>query len=288
MNIWKTVLAGTLIVNLTGCGVDSTPASLFDGHQKDHFGVIYGEDSVQNVPKDNPNTQASVALIQVKDMAEALSKTGSVSVDQLYGTEGQLSWGRESHIAFCSGVVVADNMLLTAGHCLEGRSCEDILVSQDYTTSDSVGSALACEEIIQMKNSLELGLDYALIRVVGQFKPAKTRFSKQVVQDGDELYAIGYPLGSPRKLAQGKVRRTMEVPSLILTTLDVFEGNSGSPVYDSKTHELVGILSSGEPDFDIEAQAQGENKVLVCSEEGCMGEYVIPIQKILADIHKAL
>lgn len=288
MKFWKLVPVATLMIILAGCGFDSTPASLFERSQSGRFGVIYGEDSVRSVPGDNPNLRASVALIQVKDMSEALSEAGPISVDQFYGSEGQLPWGAESHLAFCSGVVLADNMLLTAGHCVEERSCEEILVSQEYSVSGKVGSALACEEIIQMKNSLELGLDYALIRVVGRFQTVKTRFSSIKMQAGDPLYAIGYPLGSPMKQSEGKVRRIIESPELMLTTLDVFEGNSGSPVYNSKTHELVGILSSGEPDFDSEAQIQGKNKVMICPEDSCIGEYVIPIQKILADIHKAL
>ena len=80
---------------------------------------------------------------------------------------------------------------------------------------------------------------------------------------------IGYPLGTPAKLAKGgRVLVDDSNKQQFTTTLDAFEGNSGSPVLNNR-NQVVGILVSGEP---IDSFVQDEvNKCEIynrCNENG--------------------
>ena len=54
-----------------------------------------------------------------------------------------------------------------------------------------------------------------------------------------------------------------------VANLDAYGGNSGSPVFNSDTHEVEGVLVRGDTDFVL----QGGCRVsLVCPTTGCRGE----------------
>ncbi|MCU0289669.1 MAG: NACHT domain-containing protein, partial [Acidobacteria bacterium] len=58
------------------------------------------------------------------------------------------------------------------------------------------------------------------------------------------IYIMGHPCGLPLKYAPGgKIGEITN--SHFLAGLDVYSGNSGSPVFCAETHELVGIVSRG-------------------------------------------
>ena len=63
--------------------------------------------------------------------------------------------------------------------------------------------------------------------------------------------------------------RTNTADGYFVANLDTYGGNSGSPVFNSDTHEVEGILVRGERDF---VQAGGCTVSLVCPDTGCRGE----------------
>ncbi|NIM15633.1 MAG: trypsin-like serine protease [Candidatus Aminicenantes bacterium] len=88
--------------------------------------------------------------------------------------------------------------------------------------------------------------DWALVKldrkVVGQ--PIAT-LSKKKVFRGQPVYVIGHPVGLPLKYASGaSVENVSE--TYFGAKLDVFSGNSGSPVFSSDTHEVIGIVVRGD------------------------------------------
>ncbi|CAE78928.1 serine protease [Bdellovibrio bacteriovorus] len=289
MKLWKAALAGALIMNLVGCGGDSAPSAFVNTDGTLTQGVIYGEDSIQEVSTADRNTRANVALVHLDKWNEIIKGEAIWTVDEVYGTGQQLPWSGQESKAFCSGTLVAPKMVLTAGHCFtEDHSCENtVFVFNDEQKMDGATTRKGwhCKQIVAQKNDFQSGLDYALVEVSmpkDEVEPAIMSTAVSLV--GDSVYSIGYPLGSLKKTAQGKVRRVNEMGSLE-TNLDVFVGNSGSPVFDSKTHELIGVLHGGEDDFQPDSE-DGSVQIMKCAEDDCKGEFVIPIQKILADIEK--
>jgi len=87
--------------------------------------------------------------------------------------------------------------------------------------------------------------------VVGR-KPAKvtTRSSSGDIKN-TEVYIIGHPCGLPLKVARDPKSVVSKVYDVTFQArLDAFGGNSGSPVFNSSTHCVEGILVQGKVDFE--------------------------------------
>jgi hypothetical protein len=88
------------------------------------------------------------------------------------------------------------------------------------------------------------------------------------------VYVIGHPVGLPTKFADGANVRNNNNESFFVCNLDTYGGNSGSPVFNSSTHELEGILVRGETDFIV--TENGCRKSNVCPQNDpnfvCRGE----------------
>lgn len=290
MRIWKVLLLGVLCLKMAGCGFDAAPTSILELKDSDSSHVIYGDDSIKDVVGAVPNSEGSVALVK-RSAYEQFKKNKSVyNVSEVYGID-DLSWSDQPSLAFCSGVRIAPDLVLTAGHCIENNvDCADIDIVFNYEAHSQITTSLACKEVVKARTDIHgAGLDYALIRLAKEVGPSPVRVSKadwKSIEEKENIYSLGYPLGSYKKKAHGKIRKVSTKPEIYISTLDVFEGNSGSPVFSVRTHELIGILSSGESDFAQNSEDDSVAQAKRCSETGCAGEFITPIQKITEDLNK--
>jgi V8-like Glu-specific endopeptidase len=60
------------------------------------------------------------------------------------------------------------------------------------------------------------------------------------ISTGQAVHAIGYPLGLPQKFAPGVVQS--DRGAALVTSIQAYPGSSGSPVINSQTHAVEGIL----------------------------------------------
>jgi V8-like Glu-specific endopeptidase len=264
-----------------------------DDHRREPYEL---EDQSMNV-----FSQSSVALIP----EENLLLDGQVYrlSGQTYGKEYQLCpserFFEQQTPAFCSGTLVAEDIVLTAGHCFESpEDCKKTKFVFGYSLPEpgklpreiAANDVFSCGEILarEEQNDLnpEYGVDYALVRLD---RPAKNRRLVPLEptggpKTGDGLFTFGYPAGLPLKFViNGKVRNPGK--NLFQTNLDTYGGNSGSAVMNLATKKLEGILIRGDYDFEY-----GEQNCYVskhCEDEGCQGEWVMKIDEILARIQKA-
>ena len=137
--------------------------------------------------------------------------------------------------------------------------CEDNLIAFNVLASDEIKSGYRvfnqniyeCSEIISNvfdSNGLQ---DYAVIRLKKKakgLKPLKLRASGAVAIT-DQVFMIGHPLGLPLIATKETSINDISGTHFFKATLDSFEGNSGSPVFNSKTFDVEGILVRGEEDF---------------------------------------
>jgi V8-like Glu-specific endopeptidase len=65
------------------------------------------------------------------------------------------------------------------------------------------------------------------------------------ISSDQEIYVIGHPCGLPLKYAPGAYVCDVN-ETCFSADLDVYSGNSGSPVFDSKTHEVIGMAVRGD------------------------------------------
>ncbi len=160
----------------------------------------------------------------------------------------------------CSGTLVADDLILTAGHCINSRSCGDYSFVFDYLYEAQGRLAridedevYGCRQIVahQLQSA---GVDFALVRldrpVTGPHSPAPVRQEMSALREGDEVVLMGFPNGIPLKIARGGRVNNNRSRSLdyFEATVDAFGGNSGSGIFNN-SGELVGVLVRGEQDY---------------------------------------
>lgn len=273
-------------------------------HAKEPGAVIYGPDDRQEAfEASNPFlrglAESSVALVKNTaistegDSARLFAERyDSIRAQPLCSDERFFG---QPVVAYCSGVLVAPDMILTAGHCIKSaEACAETKFVFGFAKESAVhdptrvrrDDVYGCKEIVARHqadgfNPDEVGVDFALIRLdrkAAGRRPAT--FSRTGgPQVGDALAVYGYPWGLPFKVAtNGKVRRVDR--NSFHTNLDTYQGNSGSPVVNSATGRLEGILTSGEQDFQM--SPEGCIRSNKCDNEGCDGERVMKLDEIIS------
>lgn len=249
--------------------------------------VIYGADNRLEVFEEFDASRRDLARSVVAIMSmHSLRATGPVSnqvTGMKYGESNNLCKSEKFYDqlapAYCSGFLVADNIVATAGHCVEDAGfCKDARLVFDFSidSEDRDPNTVKVEDTYGCKKVLHKevdgnGADFALVEldrpVVGR-KPV--RFSNAAPKVGDSVFVIGHPVGLPAKVAGGaKVRRNK--PDYFVANLDTFGGNSGSAVFNGTTNEVAGILVRGETDFIRRGAC---NISYQCKDELCRGEDV--------------
>lgn len=165
-------------------------------------------------------------------------------------------------IASCWGVLITDDLVLTAGHCVDSTRCGDGLwnyvfnyrLEAENTEARILESDVySCQDLVL---DLEPGLgevtpDFAIIRldrpVAPDHAPAPIRPATPLAV-GDALAMIGSASGQPATIDTGAWVAGVS-GDYYVANLDAFRGHSGSPVFDVEDR-LSGILVTGQvPDY---------------------------------------
>jgi V8-like Glu-specific endopeptidase len=257
--------------------------------------VIYGTDNRKDIFEVSDqnillNSQSTVALVETKNLILLKNKSyklKSTSYGKFYDLCPSEAFYAQETVAFCSGSLIGEDLILTAGHCVQSEyDCENTAFIFDYSykVKDSKPSSLNsenifyCQKIIQSKHSNQA--DFAIIRLdrkVLNRAPLKYR-TMDKISDRSELYVIGHPAGIPTKITDSGVIRSNNQEAFFTTNLDTYGGNSGSAVFNSQTNMVEGILVRGENDFIKVGGCYISN---VCNEDACRGEDVTRITEIL-------
>ena len=234
--------------------------------------IVYGTDDRQDVyahPTASLRTLAHesiVALIRDTRLEEQLDGsfelTPTLTLGEAYDLCGDQRFIDQPTSAYCSGTLVAPDIVVTAGHCIETLSeCQNTRFVFDYLyTADAVLAPLeeddvySCVEILSRQDGV---LDYAYLRlsrdVVGHtpatLSPGIASTCCNVV-DEEAVTVLAFGSGVPLKIDPGGMVTAASTrgTNFFLTSLDTFAGNSGSGVFDA-SGQLVGVLSSGLSDY---------------------------------------
>jgi hypothetical protein len=221
------------------------------------------------------------------DEAAGVYRIKNQSLQDKYNLQPGEPFGGQTVGAFCSGVLVGDDLVLTAGHCFapddRGAPCGRVFFVFGYALNSAgetpssfpkenvytCGSVIAQRVMDAPDNGAPGhnftcsngscsraaigadGPDYALVRldrkVAGRYPLAISRVQ---VAKGTKVGVIGYPSGMPVKVQEeGANVRSVSPSGYFVSNLDTFKGNSGSPVFDMSTLKIVGLLSRGGVDF---------------------------------------
>lgn len=257
--------------------------------------VIYGEDNRVDVFESNNAafvelSRSTAAMINSRYIkAEGEDFAIKASPMTARGVCASERFSNQMTAANCSGFLVAENILVTAGHCVRTEAnCDHYQWVFDYKMESAdqtditvpSSSVYSCKRIIETKLDYYSKDDYAVIeldRPVTDRAVLNFRRSGKIAK-GTELVIIGHPTGLPTKIADGASVRS-HANKYFVANLDAFGGNSGSAVFNVKTSEVEGILVRGEKDFKYDPQ-QGCNVANHCPDTGCRGEDVTYITNI--------
>ncbi len=163
-------------------------------------------------------------------------------------------------LPICTGFLIANDILLTAGHCVRSQSaCDNYVWVFNYTDKTNViakKDVYECKQVLGQEygTSIFSAKDYAIIKLnrKSEREPLELR-TKGSVDKGDEVAVIGHPSGLPLKTADNaKVMKNYLFT--FKTNLDTFAGNSGSPVINVREGIVEGILVEGADDYVIDRQ----------------------------------
>ncbi|NPD21912.1 trypsin-like peptidase domain-containing protein [Corallococcus exiguus] len=248
--------------------------------------VIYGVDDRQDLYQVNDaailgDADSVVALFSANSVTDNGNGTSTLTTEN-FGTSQNLCGTepfRDQPIgAFCSGFLVAPDVIATAGHCVNASSVTTVRFVFGYRMQDATQArtVITNTEIYQGVTLIDRqqasnGADWALVRLdrpVTNHRVVHLRLSGKI-DDAQGVHVIGHPVGLPIKVAGGAAVRSNTQAAFFVANLDTYGGNSGSPVFNSQTHEVEGILVRGETDFASNGSC---NISLVCPSTGCRGE----------------
>lgn len=149
------------------------------------------------------------------------------------------SWDNSGRGGLCSGVIISkDGYVITCNHCFGDKEPPQNITVLTWTGED--------ERPIKVKAHLvmrEHDMDLAILKLDGDNKHlhyAKLGNSDKLVR-GDEVMAVGFPLGMSWTVSNGVVSGTHRgFTNLIQHTAPINPGNSGGGLFNTKG-ELIGI-----------------------------------------------
>lgn len=193
--------------------------------------------------------------------------------------------------AFCSGFLVAPNVIATAGHCVTQidvpiPACTNLSLVFGFNadasgnTVTNVPSSDVYQCVGTPKGLYTNSEDWALVQldrnVTGR-TPMVAQYSGPLMHR--ELAAFGYGLGLPLKMARDAQVKGDDPadPIHFLASSDIFPGNSGGPVVDVTTGTADGLATNAPGHFVDASDGQGGlcAALTVCSDapgsNGCPG-----------------
>jgi V8-like Glu-specific endopeptidase len=274
------------------------------------FSAVYGVDNRIDLNEYRDEHIKSLALSTAamiyhkkfieEDGSTVFIEGGSLELEKHVCQEERFS--QNFTAAKCSGFLVSDRHILTAGHCIKKeRHCQTFKWVFDFTEEHFTNktfdryppysivkvslpkqNVFHCKKIISRSFDKKTKLDYALIeldRPVPNRTPLKLSQNSELTED-QEFIMIGHPSGLTTKITEeGYLLKKENInPNIFKTNLDAFHGNSGSPVINKETGLVEGLLIRGENDY----VGNYCKKVKVCDDESdCRGEDVLKMSRLL-------
>lgn len=251
--------------------------------------LVYGSDDRRDwYELDDPAqlraAESTVALFRFNTLGRLRDGSISLRSTSTYGASQNLCvdepYRAQPDSAFCSGFLVAPDVIATAGHCVaSAQDCASIafvfgyrmLDAQRANTTFAAGDVYFCRAVLGRQESS--ASDWALIRVdraAAGRAPLPLRRSGSVSL-GAPLVVMGHPSGIPLKIAGNASVRSNRAAAYFEANLDTYAGNSGSPVLDARTLTVEGILVRGNEDFVTDARRRCRVSNRCDDARGCGG-----------------
>jgi hypothetical protein len=155
----------------------------------------------------------------------------------------------------CTGFLVKEDIIATAGHCAHEKNVTELRIvfgfkmlglSTPVTWIPHENIYKGIKIIHRVYDPKGSGADWELIKLDRKVKDHPlVKLSEKAIYLNQPVYILGHPCGLPLKYASGAQVRGI-TDACFSADLNVYCGNSGSPVFDRKTHEVIGIVVRGD------------------------------------------
>lgn len=170
---------------------------------------------------------------------------------------------KQPKVGDCTAFLIAPDKMLTAAHCISSSNqCKNNLFVFDFAYDDgrekdfvfNETQVARCRSVIERVKNPETGVDYAVLLLDRKMenRPYLKVRKEGKVEDDAILTVIGHPMGIPAKITSGAEVRENSDPYFFKMNSDTFHGNSGSPVINTRTGIVEGILVRGDTDFVVD------------------------------------
>ena len=228
--------------------------------------AIYGVDDRKFVDSESlqkiREISKSVAMIVERKNIKENEHTTKVFGDSLleHSLCSEEKFAKHLSAGVCTGFLIGPDLLVSAGHCfLDISDCQNQVVVFNVLVKNEVEDGVIvsnenvyeCREIVSQFYDSDNIVDFAIIRLnrkVREAKALKMRTSGKLSLS-DKVFMIGHPLGLPLVATRNAKILNNSNSHFFNAELDSFSGNSGSPIFNSKTFKVEGILVRGEEDF---------------------------------------
>ena len=169
---------------------------------------------------------------------------------------------------WCTGTLIADDLFLTAGHCLDsadtpsfqlprekgGIALEPAVLAREFTVEFRFENPALADaarygnsaEVVRLEEYSRANPDYAILRLKGNpgFNNGVARISSSDSQPGLPIALLQHPRAEPMKVGAGLVAGLVG-SKISYDTIDTLDGSSGAGILDVSTGKLVGIHTNG-------------------------------------------
>ncbi|NLR67648.1 trypsin-like peptidase domain-containing protein [Chitinophaga varians] len=176
----------------------------------------------------------------------------------------------------CTGFAIGERVMITAGHCVDNSNYRRYCIVFGFSMQDSLKANVLIkgEDVLKIRRvmSRDSILDFSIVEVDKPLSKEKImRVSRRIPAEEDSVYSIGYGLGLPVKVASRAAVRSLLSYGGFLCNLDVYTGDSGSPVFAKDS--VIGVLTGGIRDFSFITEKKC-NISFRCENWRCEGETV--------------
>jgi len=260
---WLALVLLAASAGCTGCAGNAEPLGVRTQE------TIHGSDDRREyfeIPRADVRSlvgRSIVALIPralLDDSGRAIAQ-GVTSLREREGLCESVAFAEQPAAAFCSGVLLDEDLVLTAGHCVHQLALRDFRVAFDYFYSAPGALVPDVREPLEIvaealpRPGDARQLDYAWLRLRAKAaapprRPVGVRWEHPALAWGEPLRVISAGGGIPLKIDDGARHRGVSAlgPAYFNADSDTLHASSGGGAFDSNL-ALSGVLTRGGADF---------------------------------------